>query len=176
AGRGGPVVGGGRGAAQPVAVRRGRLGGAGHEPGRGTGRGLGRGRRGGPGGGPWCGGGRRARACGASTPGGGGRAGAGRWGRGLRAWRPRTGPAVALAVALAVTLGGALLPADPAGPGASTATVAAIQGNVPHASSLAGVLRATTVTANHAAATERLARQVAAGQRPAPDLVIWPEN
>ena len=97
-------------------------------------------------------------------------------GRGLRAWRPRLWPAVALAVALAVTLGGALLPADPAGRGAPTATVAAIQGNVPHASSLAGVLRATTVTANHAAATERLARQVAAGQRPAPDLVIWPEN
>jgi apolipoprotein N-acyltransferase len=97
-------------------------------------------------------------------------------GRGLRAWRPRVGPAVALAVALAVTLGGALLPADPAGRGASTATVAAIQGNVPHASSLAGLLRATTVTANHAAATEHLARQVAAGQRPAPDLVIWPEN
>jgi len=97
-------------------------------------------------------------------------------GRGLLAWRPRTGPAVALAVALAVTFGGALVPTGQAGAGASTATVAAIQGNVPHASSLAGVLRATTVTANHAAATEHLARQVAAGQRPAPDLVIWPEN
>jgi apolipoprotein N-acyltransferase len=96
--------------------------------------------------------------------------------RGLRNWRPRIAPAVALATALGVTLGGALLPARPPGRGASTATVAAIQGNVPHASSLAGVLRATTVTANHAEATEKLARQVAAGQRPAPDLVIWPEN
>jgi apolipoprotein N-acyltransferase len=34
----------------------------------------------------------------------------------------------------------------------------------------------TTVTQNHAAATEQLAAQVRAGSRPAPDLVIWPEN
>jgi apolipoprotein N-acyltransferase len=47
---------------------------------------------------------------------------------------------------------------------------------VPHARNLPGLLRATTVTANHAAATERLAAQVRAGTRPAPDLVIWPEN
>jgi apolipoprotein N-acyltransferase len=32
------------------------------------------------------------------------------------------------------------------------------------------------VTQNHAAATEQLARQVADGARPAPDLVVWPEN
>jgi apolipoprotein N-acyltransferase len=32
------------------------------------------------------------------------------------------------------------------------------------------------VTVNHATATEKLAGAVAAGQRPAPDLVIWPEN
>ena len=47
---------------------------------------------------------------------------------------------------------------------------------MPHARSLPDLLRATTVTANHAAATERLAGQVKAGRRPAPDLVIWPEN
>ncbi len=93
-----------------------------------------------------------------------------------RRWRPRVAPVVALVVSLAVTLGGAFLPADPAGGGASTATVAAIQGNVPHARSLQGVLRATTVTSNHAQATEHLARDVAAGRKPAPDLVIWPEN
>jgi apolipoprotein N-acyltransferase len=55
-------------------------------------------------------------------------------------------------------------------------TVAAVQGNVPHARSLPDLLRATTVTDNHAAATRALAAQVAAGARPAPDLVIWPEN
>ena len=32
------------------------------------------------------------------------------------------------------------------------------------------------MTVNHATATEKLARAVAAGQRPAPDLVVWPEN
>jgi apolipoprotein N-acyltransferase len=51
-----------------------------------------------------------------------------------------------------------------------------VQGNVPHSRTIAGLLRATTVTANHAAATERLAAQVRAGTSPAPDLVIWPEN
>ncbi len=47
---------------------------------------------------------------------------------------------------------------------------------MPHARNLPSLLRATTVTANHAAATEKLAAQVRAGTRPAPDLVIWPEN
>jgi apolipoprotein N-acyltransferase len=37
-------------------------------------------------------------------------------------------------------------------------------------------VRETTVTENHAAATEQLAAQVKAGSRPAPDLAIWPEN
>jgi len=54
--------------------------------------------------------------------------------------------------------------------------VAAVQGNVPRSRSLPDLLRATTVTANHAAATEQLARQVRARRRPAPDVVIWPEN
>jgi apolipoprotein N-acyltransferase len=54
--------------------------------------------------------------------------------------------------------------------------IAAVQGNVPHTRNLPDLLRATTVTANHAAVTEQLARQVRAGRRPAPQLVIWPEN
>jgi apolipoprotein N-acyltransferase len=54
--------------------------------------------------------------------------------------------------------------------------VAAVQGNVPHARTLAKQLREATVTGNHAAATQQLAAQVRAGSRPAPDLVIWPEN
>jgi apolipoprotein N-acyltransferase len=58
---------------------------------------------------------------------------------------------------------------------AGTAVVAAVQGDVPRSRDLPGLLRATTVTANHAAATIELARQVRAG-RPAPDVVIWPEN
>ena len=57
-----------------------------------------------------------------------------------------------------------------------SAVVATIQGNVPHSRTLPDQLRATTVTANHAAATFALAGAVRAGHRPAPDVVIWPEN
>jgi apolipoprotein N-acyltransferase len=84
--------------------------------------------------------------------------------------------ALAFAGAAGLALAGGLLPVDQVPPGTPTATVAAIQGNVPHARSLPGLLQETTVTANHASATERLAAEVRAGARPAPDLVIWPEN
>ncbi len=59
---------------------------------------------------------------------------------------------------------------------APSAVVATIQGNVPHSRTLSDQLRATTVTANHAAATYALAAAVRAGHRPEPDVVIWPEN
>jgi apolipoprotein N-acyltransferase len=85
-------------------------------------------------------------------------------------------PALAFAGAAGLALAGGLLPVDPVPPGTPTATVAAIQGDVPHARNVPDLLRATTVTANHVAATERLAAEVRAGTRPAPDLVIWPEN
>ncbi len=74
-----------------------------------------------------------------------------------------------------VVLAGGLLPVDPTG-GAPTAQVAAIQGNVPRARNLPQQLSAPEVTQNHAEATLRLAAQVKAGQRAAPDIVIWPEN
>ena len=54
--------------------------------------------------------------------------------------------------------------------------VAAVQGDVPHARNLPQLLNDSTVTQNHAQATEKLAAQVKAGQRPEPDIVIWPEN
>jgi apolipoprotein N-acyltransferase len=90
--------------------------------------------------------------------------------------RRRLLPALAFAGATGLALAGALLPVDTVPAGTPTATVAAIQGNVPHARSVPDLLRATTVTVNHATATERLAAAVRAGTRPAPDLVIWPEN
>jgi len=90
--------------------------------------------------------------------------------------RRRIVPALAFAGALGLTLAGAVLPVDPVPPGTPAATVAAVQGDVPHARNLPNLLRATTVTQNHAAATERLAAQVKAGLKPAPDVVIWPEN
>ena len=80
------------------------------------------------------------------------------------------------AAAAGLALGGALLPVNQGGPGSGSAEIAAIQGDVPHARNLPDLLRASTVTQNHAAATRALAAQVASGARPAPDLVIWPEN
>src|SRR5215471_9842187 len=90
--------------------------------------------------------------------------------------RRRLVPALALAGAAGLALAGGLLPMDPVPAGTPSATVAAVQGNVPHARNLPDLLRATTVTSNQAAATEKLAGQVRAGHRRAPDLVIWPEN
>ncbi|MFI5080567.1 MAG: apolipoprotein N-acyltransferase [Streptosporangiales bacterium] len=90
--------------------------------------------------------------------------------------RRRALPLLAFAGAAGLALAGALLPVDQQPPGTPTAVVAAVQGNVPHARSLPGLLRASTVTVNHAAATERLAARVRAGAQPAPALVIWPEN
>jgi apolipoprotein N-acyltransferase len=93
-----------------------------------------------------------------------------------RRWPGRLAAAGLAAAAIGLALGGGLLPGGPAGPGSGSAEVAAIQGDVPHARNLPDLLRASTVTQNHAAATRALAAQVAAGTRPAPDLVIWPEN
>jgi apolipoprotein N-acyltransferase len=94
------------------------------------------------------------------------------WGRAIR---PPVRAAGAALVTAGLVLAGGLLPADPTG-GAPTAQVAAIQGNVPRARNLPQQLSASQVTANHVAATQKLAAEVKAGQRPAPDLVIWPEN
>jgi apolipoprotein N-acyltransferase len=94
----------------------------------------------------------------------------------MRGLRRRACPALGFAAAAGVAVCGCVLPVDQPSAAVPTATVAAVQGDVPHARTLTGVLRATTVTGNHAAATERLAAQVRDGSRPAPDVVIWPEN
>ena len=78
--------------------------------------------------------------------------------------------------AAGVALAGPLLPVDGGAPHTPTAEVAAVQGNVPRARNLPDLLRADTVTANHAAATRQLAARVRAGTAAAPDVVIWPEN
>ena len=90
--------------------------------------------------------------------------------------RRRAVPLVVFAGAAGLTLVGALLPVDGQPSGTPTAVVAAVQGNVPHARNLPDLLRASTVTVNHAAATKHLAARVRAGALPAPGLVIWPEN
>ena len=92
------------------------------------------------------------------------------------ALRRRALPALAFAGAAGLALAGRLLPVDQGSPGDPAVTVAAIQGNVPHARNLPNLWRAATVTQYHAQATLDLAAQVRAGSRPAPDMVIWPEN
>lgn len=82
-------------------------------------------------------------------------------------------PAAALVGLLAVLLVPAVHPyqVDRSG----TAVVAAVQGNLPGpANDILWDHRA--VTENHVEATEQLAVDVAAGRRPAPDFVLWPEN
>ncbi len=94
----------------------------------------------------------------------------------VSALRSRLWPTIGLAVSAGLALTGALLPAGQPAAAGQTAIVAAIQGNVPHARNLPDLLRATQVTQNHAAATEKLAARVRSGAAPAPAVVIWPEN
>jgi apolipoprotein N-acyltransferase len=91
------------------------------------------------------------------------------------ALRRRLLPLACLIAATGVALAGPLL-AVGAAAGTPTASVAAVQGNVPHARSLSSLLRENTVTLNHANATLRLASRLRGAGRPAPDVVIWPEN
>jgi apolipoprotein N-acyltransferase len=93
-------------------------------------------------------------------------------------WRRLLIPALALGGSVALAVGPAALTLDPVPAGAKTAEVAAIQGDVPRARSLAAELNNVEleITANHATATDKLAAKVAAGQAARPDLVIWPEN
>jgi apolipoprotein N-acyltransferase len=99
-------------------------------------------------------------------------------GRGAPARRRLLMPALALVGSAALALLPAALTLDPVSASAKTAVVAAIQGNVPRARSLAAELDNVEleITSNHAAATDKLAARVAAGQAAKPDLVIWPEN
>lgn len=55
------------------------------------------------------------------------------------------------------------------------ATVAAVQGNVPGRGNDV-LVDVEQLTANHVDATVALAEQVAAGEVPQPDFVVWPEN
>jgi apolipoprotein N-acyltransferase len=60
-------------------------------------------------------------------------------------------------------------------PAGRPVTVAYVQGNVPRLGLDFNAQR-QQVLGNHVEGTENLARRVAAGQAPRPDLVIWPEN
>lgn len=93
---------------------------------------------------------------------------------------PRPVPRAAVAVAalsVLVPVVGALaaLPLVDDSAEDGTATVAAIQGNVPRLGLDFNAQR-RQVLDNHAARTEQLAADVKAGKKPKPDFVLWPEN
>jgi apolipoprotein N-acyltransferase len=83
-------------------------------------------------------------------------------------------PAVVAVAALLTGPLAALVP--PAGGGTvRTVTIAAVQGNVPRLGLDFNAQR-RAVLDNHVRVTEQLAADVAAGRRPRPDVVLWPEN
>lgn len=92
-----------------------------------------------------------------------------------RRW-PRTAGWAALA---AVLVAGPALIRLPVGGdlvgGAPTAVIAAVQGGTPQTGLGAMDVR-RAVLDNHVAQTKALAEEVDAGQAPAPDFVLWPEN
>ncbi|MEV7569648.1 apolipoprotein N-acyltransferase [Streptomyces tanashiensis] len=101
--------------------------------------------------------------------------------RRFRAYRatgtvPR-GPLAAAALSILVPVTGALaaLPLVDDSAEDGTATVAAVQGNVPRLGLDFNAQR-RAVLDNHVARTRELARAVEEGREPQPDFVLWPEN
>jgi apolipoprotein N-acyltransferase len=86
-------------------------------------------------------------------------------------WALRGG--LALLAGIAAVGAGVAVP-TPTG-SSSSAQVAAVQGNVPHAGLDFNAQR-MAVLSNHVLTTARLADQIGSGQAPQPDVVIWPEN
>ncbi|WP_030902003.1 apolipoprotein N-acyltransferase [Streptomyces sp. NRRL F-5126] len=89
----------------------------------------------------------------------------------------RRGAVTAAAVTVLAPVAGAFaaLPLVSTAPEAGSATVAAIQGNVPRMGLDFNAQR-SAVLDNHVKETLKLAAEVKAGKRPKPDLVLWPEN
>ncbi|MFD5426222.1 apolipoprotein N-acyltransferase [Streptomyces sp. NPDC127084] len=89
----------------------------------------------------------------------------------------RRGPVAAAALSVLVPVSGAFaaLPLVDGSAEDGTATVAAIQGNVPRLGLDFNAQR-RAVLDNHARRTEQLADDVAAGKVAKPDFVLWPEN
>jgi apolipoprotein N-acyltransferase len=86
--------------------------------------------------------------------------------------RPTALGLAAVLGSVAVMGGGLLVPLPTNG---RTIQVAGVQGNVPRAGLDFDAQRAAVLDL-HAKGTAQLAAQVAAGTRPQPDIVIWPEN
>lgn len=92
----------------------------------------------------------------------------------LLAYRRVRAVAAVVPVVLVILGAGALLPTGLASPGKQL-EVAVIQGNVP-GTGADGMGEQRAVLDNHVRATLDYASQVDAGERPPPDVVLWPEN
>ncbi|MDT5034211.1 MAG: apolipoprotein N-acyltransferase [Actinoplanes sp.] len=92
-----------------------------------------------------------------------------------RRWSVRSAAAGAGFAVVAGVLVAGPLAVPVARPGAGSAVVAIVQGNVPRLGLDFNAQR-RAVLDNHVRATEQLARAVAAGRQPRPQLVLWPEN
>lgn len=77
--------------------------------------------------------------------------------------------------AVPVVLAGIALGTAPSPTGGDTIRIAAIQGNVPRLGLDFNAQR-RAVLDNHVRETIKLGEDVAAGTRPKPDLIVWPEN
>lgn len=98
------------------------------------------------------------------------------WGGRRRDWRSWRSWAAGLGwAATAVAVTAAALAVPLAEPGGRPVTVAVVQGNVPRLGLDFNAQRLAVLN-NHIDATVDLAGEVAAGRRPQPDLVVWPEN
>lgn len=102
----------------------------------------------------------------------GGAVAVGVW-RSWRSWRGLALVAGGFGVAVLVLLVGGLVPVG--GGSSGSVVVAVVQGNVPRMGLDFNAQR-RAVLDNHVQGTVGLARRVAAGEVPAPDLVVWPEN
>lgn len=87
----------------------------------------------------------------------------------------RRSAVVSATAAVALLAGSALLPVGVSGASDRSVTVAVVQGNVP-GQGLDSFSEPRVTLQNHVDATHDLAADVRAGEVPAPDVVIWPEN
>ncbi|WP_304454538.1 apolipoprotein N-acyltransferase [Nocardiopsis sp. YSL2] len=84
--------------------------------------------------------------------------------------------AAGVLVAAAVLVGGVLAPSVARPAPAETVTVAMVQGNVPNVGEMSILGERMQVLRNHADGVHELAAAVRAGEEPAPDMVLLPEN
>lgn len=93
----------------------------------------------------------------------------------LLARRPRAVLAAALCAVVPLAGGAAMWPFIGTAPTAGTVTAAAVQGNAPDVG-LELLNKRAVIRRNHLGESARLLAEIKAGERPRPDLLVWPET